>query len=191
MLGGFLEIHWIPSHSPAASHSTHGGGAREQVVRRRPRRSAARWRWRCASGSGGWRRVSRSGSCCPACRQAEKRLSHGTCRGASPSRDLVNLTGERPPQTTRRGHRVAEQLLGAHRRPCWAHSGGEVLGTFGGDPLQTGISARKPPPPRRPYATRSRSAARISGRYGCYASMRQASSSNITILRRSEAVAAG
>ncbi len=118
-------------------------------------------------------------------------LREAGCRGAPPSRDLVNLTGERPPQTTRRGHRVAEQLLGAHRRPCWAHSGGQVLGAFGRDPHQTGISARKPPPPRRPYATRSRSAAaRISGRYGCYASMRQASSSNITILRRSEAVAA-
>ena len=42
-------------------------------------------------------------------------------------RDLVNPTGVRPPQTTRRGHRVAAQLLGAHRRPCWARSGGQVL----------------------------------------------------------------
>ena len=127
MLGGFLEIHGIPSHSPAASHSTHDGGAREQVVRRRPRRSATRWRWRCASGSGGWRRVFRSGSCCPACRQAEKCLSHDTCRGASPFRDLVNPTGAWPPQTTRRGHRVAEQLLRAHRRPRWPPLEEEVL----------------------------------------------------------------
>ena len=34
MLGGVLEIHGIPSHSPAALHSTHDGGAWEQVVRR-------------------------------------------------------------------------------------------------------------------------------------------------------------
>ena len=60
---------------------------------------------------------------------------------------------------------------GSPSTPVLGAAGGQVLGAFDGDPLQTGISARKPPPPRRPYVADSRSAAHISGRYGCYASM--------------------
>ena len=53
-------------------------------------------------------------------------------------------------------------VLGAFRRtgPC----------AFGGEILQTGISARKPPPPRRSSAAGSRRSAWFGGRYGQWAS---------------------
>ena len=53
-------------------------------------------------------------------------------------------------------------VLGAFRRtgPC----------AFGGDLLQTGITARKPPPPRRSHAAGSRRSAWFGGRYGQWGS---------------------
>ena len=67
-------------------------------------------------------------------RSAAREGGHRQTGKACPFEALVNPGRPRPPQTTRRGHRVAEQLLGAHRRPFWARSGGKVLGAFGGDP---------------------------------------------------------
>ncbi len=59
---------------------------------------------------------------------------------------------------------------GSPSTPVLGAAGGQVLGAFDGDPLQTGISARKPPPPRRSYAAGSRRSAWFGGRYGQWAS---------------------
>ena len=59
---------------------------------------------------------------------------------------------------------------GSPSTPVLGAAGGQVLGAFDGDPLQTGISARKPPPPRRSYAAGSRRSAWFGGRYGRWGS---------------------
>ena len=74
------------------------------------------------------------GSCWRRSPRSAREGGHRQTGKACPFEALVNPGRPRPPQTTRRGHRVAEQLLGAHRRPFWARSGGKVLGAFGGDP---------------------------------------------------------
>ena len=51
--------------------------------------------------------------------KAESPETHYRVREHTGGRDLVNPTRARPPQTTRRAHRVAVQLQGAHRRPYW------------------------------------------------------------------------
>ena len=129
-----IEGQMVPSHSPALLQSTHDGGAAKRWVLRRPRRSARRRRWRRASTSGGYLHASESGSCGRRSPRSAREGGHRQTGKACPFEALVNPGRPRPPQTTRRGHRVAEQLLGAHRRPFWARSGGKVLGAFGGDP---------------------------------------------------------
>ena len=59
---------------------------------------------------------------------------------------------------------------GSPSTPVLRAAGGQVLGAFDGDPLQTGISARKPPPPRRSYAAGSRRSTWFGGRYGRWGS---------------------
>ena len=59
---------------------------------------------------------------------------------------------------------------GSPSTPVLGAAGGQVLGAFDGEILQTGISARKPPPPRRSYAAGSRRSAWFGGRYGRWGS---------------------
>ena len=59
---------------------------------------------------------------------------------------------------------------GSPSTPVLGAAGGQVLGAFDGILVQTGISARKPPPPRRSYAAGSRRSAWFGGRYGRWGS---------------------